>query len=106
MNRGSIPAKGTLLSTDPIAPRVGVAWDVTSSHRTVVRAHYGRYYEANIVQYVLSSDQSLATPQSFGVIVGPGPDDFEIMEVDDPRPYRNVVQPGLKQAYVDRTRWA
>jgi hypothetical protein len=102
VNRGSVPVHGALLSNDPIAPRVGVAWDVTSSHRTVVRAHYGRYYEANIVQYVLSSDQSQATPQSVGAIVGPGPDDFEIVEVDDTRAYRSVVQPGLKQAYVDQ----
>ena len=34
--------------------------------------------------------------------MGPGPDDFEIVEVDDPRAYRSVVQPGLKQAYVDQ----
>jgi hypothetical protein len=35
-------------------------------------------------------------------MVGPGPDDFEIVEVDDPRTFRSVVQPGLKQAYVDQ----
>ena len=103
VNRGSIPAKGTLLSNDPIAPRVGVAWDITSSHRTVVRGHYGRYYEANIVNYVLHSDVLHTAPESVGVMVGPGPDDFEIVEVDDLRAtYRSVVQPGLKQAYVDQ----
>ena len=83
---GGDSVHGTLLSNDPIAPRVGLAWDVTSSHRTVVRAHYGRYYEENMATWVLQSDQSVATPETTAAMVGPGPDDFEMIEVDDPAP--------------------
>src|SRR5262249_4422101 len=102
LNRGSIPVHGRLVSTDPIAPRVGLAWDVTSSHRTVVRAHYGRYYEENLATFVLQSDQTLATPETFAAMVGPGPDDFEVLEVDDPAAWRTLVDPALKQAFVDQ----
>ncbi len=45
-NRGSVPERGTVFSTDPFSPRLGIAWDVTSKHQTVVRAHYGRYHDA------------------------------------------------------------
>jgi hypothetical protein len=39
-------AHETLYGTTSIAPRVGVAWDVRGTGATVVRAHYGLYYEA------------------------------------------------------------
>jgi hypothetical protein len=44
-NRGSIPVRGQVFSTTPVAPRLGVAWDVRSDHRTVVRTHVGRYHD-------------------------------------------------------------
>ena len=37
VNRGSVPT-GTVLSNHALAPRVGVAFDVTGDHQTVVRA--------------------------------------------------------------------
>ena len=36
---------GDVFSTTPVALRLGAAWDPTASHRTVVRAHYGRYHD-------------------------------------------------------------
>ncbi len=45
-NRGSVPEQGTVLSTNPVAPRIGVAWDLTGNHKTVLRGHYGRYFDA------------------------------------------------------------
>lgn len=34
-----------VFSTTSISPRIGFAWDVTGDSRTVVRAHYGWYYD-------------------------------------------------------------
>lgn len=36
--------------TNNLAPRLGVAFDLTGDHRTVLRAFYGQYYEA-LLQY-------------------------------------------------------
>jgi hypothetical protein len=35
----------TVFKTAPIAPRIGLAFDVTGSGKTVLRAHYGHYYD-------------------------------------------------------------
>lgn len=42
-NRGSVPGRGRVFDTTPVAARIGAAYDVTADHRTVIRAHYGRY---------------------------------------------------------------
>jgi len=44
-NNGSVPGVTASYRNTPIAPRIGVAWDVTGAQRTVVRAHYGRYHD-------------------------------------------------------------
>ena len=45
LNRGDV-TNGNAFSTNPIAPRLGIAWDVTGSGKNLIKAHYGRYYEA------------------------------------------------------------
>ncbi len=45
LNRGDV-RNGEVFSTNPIAPRLGIAWDVTGTGKNLVKAHYGRYYEA------------------------------------------------------------
>ncbi|MGH9460579.1 MAG: TonB-dependent receptor [Vicinamibacteria bacterium] len=45
-NRGSVPNLGTVLETNPISPRIGVAFDPTGDAKTVLRAHWGRYHDA------------------------------------------------------------
>ena len=45
VNRGSVPT-GTVIKNHALAPRIGLAFDVTGDHQTVLRAHYGRYYDA------------------------------------------------------------
>lgn len=43
INRGAVPERGTVFGTNPVSPRLGVAWDVLRDRKMVLRAHYGRY---------------------------------------------------------------
>ncbi len=45
-DRGIIQGVGTAYKTDPVAPRVGFTYDVKADQKTVIKGHYGRYYEA------------------------------------------------------------
>jgi hypothetical protein len=49
--RGVHPDLGDpVYETNNLAPRLGIAYDLTGDHRTVLRAFYGQYYEA-LLQY-------------------------------------------------------
>jgi hypothetical protein len=45
VNRGSVPGIAASFGTTAVAPRVGVAWDITGRQTMVMRAHYGRYHD-------------------------------------------------------------
>ena len=38
--------RGTVFATDPVAPRIGFVWKLRENRLTVLKAHYGVYYEA------------------------------------------------------------
>ena len=44
-NQGSVPNSGQIFDNTAVAPRLGIAWDLTKDGKTVLKAHYGRYYE-------------------------------------------------------------
>ena len=54
--RGSTSQSDDVFATTPVSPRFGLAWDVGSDHRTVVRAHYGRYTDHVFAQPILLTD--------------------------------------------------
>lgn len=39
-------------TTNPVAPRVGVVYDVKGNQETVIKAHYGHYYDKAITFYI------------------------------------------------------
>lgn len=42
---GSVPSVPEVIATTALGPRLGAAWDLTGGGTTVVRAHYGRYFD-------------------------------------------------------------
>jgi hypothetical protein len=56
-------------ATNAVAPRLGVAWDLQGSGRTVLRAHYGWYYDGVKSSYFDTVDPEIAPV--YGVDVDP-----------------------------------
>jgi hypothetical protein len=49
--------RGEVFRTDPVAPRIGMIWTLDQDSQTVVKAHYGHYYDAlSDRQYFFLSD--------------------------------------------------
>lgn len=48
----SLPVDGVdSYRNSSVSPRLGVAWDVAPDHRTVIRAHYGRYHDPMVTSF-------------------------------------------------------
>lgn len=98
-NRGSTPTAGSVYSTTPIDPRIGLAWDVAKDHRTVVRAHYGRYHEAFATTEYQFTDTATQTVQITARVNAPG----NYTELTRLTPANNLlVDPNIRQAYMDQ----
>ena len=98
-NRGSTPTAGSAYSTTPIDPRIGVAWDVAKDHKTVVRAHYGRYHEAFATTEYQFTDTATQTVQITARVNSPG----NYTELTRLTPARNLlVDANIKQAYMNQ----
>ena len=98
VNRGSVPS-GTVLRTHALAPRAGVAFDVTGDHQTVARAHLGRYYDALFggqFEFMDLSQQSVfITAEVLGL--------NQFRELTRRTPATNVgIDPNIKQSYTDQ----
>ena len=67
--RGSIPdLRQTVYKPENLEPRIGVVWDVSKNHMTVVKVHYGRYYEGTKSYYFSNLQPS---PDTVNYSVGP-----------------------------------
>lgn len=94
----STAARGDILSTAPISPRLGVAWDVRSDHRTVVRTHVGRYTDPAFAQPILLADVAQRPISIRARVVAPGV--FEEIERTD---FRNrFIADDIRHSHVDQ----
>jgi len=92
-NGRTIPKGGVSAGHDQLAPRVGVAWDVTGDGRTSMRAGYGIFYDT-AEMYVLNN-MNLQAPFSFSVAFQNGLFDrpFQGRENLNVFPYSGDFQP-------------
>lgn len=49
-NRG-LGDNGVVYATDPVAPRIGLIWLLDQEHQTVIKAHFGDYYDALVSRF-------------------------------------------------------
>lgn len=98
-NRGTTPAKDELFETNPVSPRIGVAWDVTPDHRTVLRAHFGRYHDTIFSSRIMFGDRSDRSPYTYSLIVGDHLIDLirNNNEIDD-----YAIDPDIRHSHVDQ----
>ena len=64
-NRGTIPGVASDFTTSPVALRLGVAWDLTGTQSTVLRAHYGRFYDPLYTDVYSYFQQGVHSPHIF-----------------------------------------
>ncbi len=97
-NRGVVPGLDYDFTTNAIAPRLGVAWDISGRQSTVVRGHYGRYHDP-----LLASVYSYTQPNANGTHIFYGVSNGQTQELF--RYVEHVTLPGppsLEQSYVDQ----
>lgn len=61
INRGEVPGS-TVFKTNALAPRIGFAWDLGDDGKSILKAHYGRYYEALYSAYYYYMDPGAFNP--------------------------------------------
>jgi len=103
VNRGSVPqASGsyaTVLANHALAPRVGLAFDIAGDHKTVLRAHYGKYFDALFGGQFEFMDLTQQNPHITAEVLAPG----VFQEINRRSPATNLgIDPNIKQSYVDQ----
>ena len=98
-NRGSVPDTGSVFSTTPISPRLGLAWDVMEDHRTVVRAGYGRYFDPLYGSHYSFRDRRGIHPEILAMVTGPN--QFVEIQRNDFSRFRATTD--LSQPYAAQT---
>jgi hypothetical protein len=98
VNRGSVPS-GTVLKTHGLAPRAGLAFDVTGDHKTVLRGNFGRYYDALFGGQFEFMDLTQQGVFIVADVLGPG----QFHELTRRTPATNVgIDPNIRQSFTDQ----
>ena len=87
-------------SNHSTSPRLGAAWDVSPDHRTVVRAHYGRYHDAMSTRFYEYLDRFADTTVIEARVLGPNQFE-EVARFGGEVEANTVIDPGVKHSYVE-----
>jgi hypothetical protein len=82
----------TVFSTNSFAPRLGVAFDLSGNHKSVLRAFYGQYYEAALFTFYKQAVPGILTNENISLPSG--------QVTMNPSPAYSV-DPNIKQPRVD-----
>ena len=99
MNRGKV-AGGTAFKTNPIAPRLGFAWDLGGDARSVLRGHYGRYYEALYSAFYYYTDPGAFAPMEARRTFNTSRFTETLFAT---RGQQYAIDPHIKQPYLDQS---
>jgi outer membrane receptor protein involved in Fe transport len=92
--QGHSPVLGQkVFETNSIAPRIGFAFDLTGDHQTVLKAHYGQYYEGALFTFYQAALPGVEDLVTLDANTGE-----EIDRVPNPT---FAVKDGIKQPRVD-----
>src|SRR4029078_6389051 len=64
-NGQTAPGNDNLFTWDKVSPRLGVTYKINSSGKTLVKAHYGRYYRELVTGEFNAASPSVSTRYSF-----------------------------------------
>lgn len=103
MNRGKVPGSGEIFDNDALAPRIGLAWDLTRDGKTLLKAHYGRYFEKFVATEFYYAQAGAFTPLEFVVVypsgfeesLGQSEADTVVLDQDLDQPYMDQIVVGL-----------
>lgn len=96
MNRGYVKPDDLVFNTNPIAARLGIAWDITNDGKTLLKAHYGRYFEGMKGDYYYWVDPDAFKPLNIRRIWQSG-----FVESFPTRPKQYAIDSNIKQPYLD-----
>lgn len=97
-NRGEVPGEGKIFDNDAVAPRLGFAWDPLGDGRTVIKGHYGRFYEKFVATQFYYANPNGFTPLETRVIY---PSGF-VLSFGQDRPGGVLLDQNLDQPYLDQ----
>jgi hypothetical protein len=61
-NQGSVPGQDRIFDNTAVAPRLGFAWDLTRDGKTVLKGHYGRFFEKFVATEFYFAREGAYTP--------------------------------------------
>lgn len=98
INKGSVPGEGTIFDNTAFAPRLGFAWDATKDGKTVIKAHYGRFFEKFVATQFYFAKEGSFTPLELRILY---PSGF-VESLGQARAGVTVIDDDLDQPYLDQ----
>lgn len=93
--RGVHPDIGKVYDTKNLQPRIGFAWDVTADRNTVLKAHYGQYYEAPFTSFFTRATPGIGDFILYEFFGG------QFVEIDRSPSLIYKIDPDIKHPRVD-----